>query len=66
MKTQFPDRVREIEAPHIRHQDIQTLDALLRIEELLTKLLDHEDRRQPVIEQKPDPKPVARKNTRQL
>jgi hypothetical protein len=36
--TDLTDRVRLHEAPHIRHIDVQTLDALLRIEELLVNL----------------------------
>lgn len=40
MTTQFPERVREQEAQHVRHNDIQKLDALLRIEELLVRIAD--------------------------
>jgi hypothetical protein len=67
----FPERVREHESPHIRHTDLQTLDALLRIEEVLEKLrVDFlRTRREQIIEDtsKPEPKPVAaRKNPRSL
>lgn len=37
--TELSDRVREHEYPHVRSIDTQTLDALLRIEELLEKLI---------------------------
>jgi hypothetical protein len=43
MSSQFPEHV----AYHERRLEQQTLDALLRIEELLKALLAHEDRRQP-------------------
>ena len=36
----FPDRLRDHEHLHARSTESQTLDALLRIEELLTKLVD--------------------------
>jgi hypothetical protein len=46
MNPTFPDRVRTQEDNHIRPIDTQKLDALLRIEELLQKLVarfEHED-----------------------
>jgi hypothetical protein len=39
MTLNYPDRIRDQEAQHVRHNDIQKLDALLRIEELLQKLV---------------------------
>jgi hypothetical protein len=74
--TDLTDRVRLHEAPHIRHIDVQTLDALLRIEELLVNL--NEALAGPrgglglsrVLEDfpndKPDPKAKNKKNSRQL
>ena len=72
MTPSHPDRQRQHEEPHIRHIDVQTLDALLRIEETLEKLrVDFlRTRREQIIEEKTEPKPVAkplaRKNPRQL
>jgi hypothetical protein len=58
--TKFPERVREHESPHIRHTDLQTLDALLRIEEVLEKLrVDFlRTRREQIIEETAKPAPV--------
>jgi hypothetical protein len=39
----LPERLRDHEAPHIRHPELQILDALLRIEELLQKLVERFD-----------------------
>lgn len=36
----LPERSRQLEHPHMRHIDVQTLEALLRIEELLKELVE--------------------------
>jgi hypothetical protein len=36
----YPARTRDHEANHIRHVDLQALDALLRIEEVLVRIAD--------------------------
>jgi hypothetical protein len=67
-----PDRQRQHEEPHIRHIDVQALDALLRIEELLQKLIEVMASVPSVtvaetpVEEKPAAKTTARKNPRQL
>lgn len=71
MTASHPERIREHEAPHIRHVDVQVLDALIRIEEVLEKFrVDFlRTRREQMIEEtetKPAPKTVARKNPRSL
>ncbi len=72
MTPSLTDRVRTHEAPHIRVPELQILDALLRIEELLTKLIEvtasvpQVTVVEPEPEPKPVPKPAARRNPRQL
>jgi hypothetical protein len=69
--TDLTDRVRQHEAPHIRHIDVQTLDALLRIEELLKDILEggvpRAETVTKVVEvEVPADKPKNKKNARQL
>ena len=69
MTAVFKDRARGHEAPHIRHIDVQVLDALLRIEELMTKqntlLVDLGTGKlvEPAVVK---PAPTAKRNPRQL
>ncbi len=72
MTPTMPERQRDHEQPHLRSPELQILDTLLRIEELLTKLIEvtasvpQVTVVEPEPEPKPAPKPAARRNPRQL
>lgn len=68
MTPSHPDRQRDYEAPHIRHLDIQILDALIRIEELMIEAAKERLRAAPLTpeEAAPAPKATTRKNPRSL
>lgn len=70
MTISIPDRVRAHEYPHVRSIDTQTLDALLRIEELLVQLLIKGDPVIPTEKERSEYElrnpPTKRKNSRQL
>jgi len=60
------ERQREHQPSHIRTIEAQTLDALLRIEELLNILLSRGTSPAPVKPETPKATPTTKKNSREL